>query len=85
MLFHHVKNTLSSQNNTSTVEDTKLESTSNQEKVFKKPKSQHLRQPESRSSKYYLEDSIRGNHARVDFRRKGSVNFSYSFLPGDVT
>jgi len=51
---------------------------------YKRIQSEEARNESSRST-YQLNDSgSEGLRRRVNFKHRGSVNFSYSFLPGDI-
>ena len=51
---------------------------------YKQPLIKDARDENLRESYQILYDSSFINKGKVNFQRKGSINLSYSFLPGDV-
>ncbi|CAI2360798.1 unnamed protein product [Moneuplotes crassus] len=86
VLFQNIKTNGTSQNAISTIGETKLVSKSEERQgdIFMRTQEEDTRYQDSRDSYHSLQKSSSRSRRRVNFKRKGSINFSYSFLPGDI-
>ncbi|CAI2359586.1 unnamed protein product [Moneuplotes crassus] len=86
VLFQNISTNVTSKNNISTIEDTK-ESSKSEERpsdIFKRPQIDKINEDSSRNSHKFLSSASEDTNRRVNFKQKGPINFSYSFLPNDI-